>query len=140
MTSGSPSRRAMSSRSSGVILRNVSRADSGCMSTTLSEPVLPAFLPGEVLGYEVFKRHAGEEVVQAPSGGDVPDDQHPLSVPAQRQVIEEAPDARDGLAPAFTARIDPVKVVAPVGVQLGHRHPVALPVVTLAQPPVEQHR
>jgi hypothetical protein len=39
-------------------------------------------------------------MVQAPPGDDVPDDQHPLPVPAQRQVAEEAADAPHGLAPA----------------------------------------
>ena len=48
------------------------------MSTTLAEPVLPAFLPGEVLVHEIFQRHAVNEVVQAPPGGDVADDHDPL--------------------------------------------------------------
>jgi len=59
---------------------------------------------------------------------------------AERHVIEEAADARDSLPPALPARIGPVQVLPPSGVQLGRGHPVALPVVTLAQPPVIQHR
>src|SRR6516165_5392003 len=82
MTSESPSRRARSSRSSGVMSRNVSRADFGCMSTTLAEPVLPAFPPGEILLDEIFQRAAADVMVQAPPGGDVADDQDPFPVPA----------------------------------------------------------
>jgi len=74
----------------------------------LVDPVLPAFLPGEVLLDELFQPDAAEEVVQAPPGGDVPDDQDPLLVPAERQVAEEAADAGDGLPPAFPARVGPV--------------------------------
>jgi hypothetical protein len=70
----------------------------------------------------------------------MPDDQDPLLVPAQWQVTEEAADARNGLPPAFPARVGPVQVLALAGVHLGHGHPVALPVVTFAQPPVIQHR
>src|SRR5215469_10720958 len=112
MTAGSLSRRARSSRSSGVMSRNVSRADFGCMSTTLAEPVLPAFPPGETLLHEIFQRAAAEVMVQAPPGGDVADDQDPFLVPAQRQVTQEAADASDGLPPALPARIGPVQVLA----------------------------
>jgi len=68
------------------------------------------------------------------------DDQDPLSVPAQWHVTEEAADARDGLPPAFPARIGLFQVLAPVSVQAGHGHPGALPVVTFPQPPVMEHR
>jgi hypothetical protein len=57
-------------------------------------------LPGEVLLDEIFQRDAADEVVQAPPGGDMTDDQDPLSVPPQRQVAEEAADAGDGLPAA----------------------------------------
>lgn len=67
----------------------------------LTEPVLPSFLPGEVLPDEVFQRDAADEVVQAPPGGEVTDDEDPLLVPAHWQVAEESADARDGLPPAF---------------------------------------
>jgi len=67
----------------------------------LVDPVFPAFLPGEVLIDELFQPDAADEVVQAPPGGDVPDDQDPLLVPAQRQVAEETPDAGNGLPPVF---------------------------------------
>ena len=40
------------------------------------------------------------------------DDKDPLPVPAQRQVAEEAADARNGLPPAFPARVGPVQVLA----------------------------
>jgi len=70
----------------------------------LADPVLPPFLPGEVLLHEIFKTGAADEMIQAPPGGDVADDQHPLPVPAQRQVTEEAADAPDGLPPALPAR------------------------------------
>jgi hypothetical protein len=106
----------------------------------LADPVLPSFLPCELLLDEILQRDAADVVVQAPPGGDVTDEQDPLPVPAQRQVGEEAADARCGLPPAFPARIRPVQVLAPAGVQLGHRHPVAPPVVAFAQPPVIQHR
>jgi len=82
----------------------------------LAYPVFPAFLPGEVLLDEVFQRDAAEEVVQAPPGGDVPDDQHPLPAPAQGQVGEEAADAGGGLPPAFPARVGLVQVRTPAGV------------------------
>ena len=70
----------------------------------LVDPVLPAFLPGEVLIDELFQPDATDGVVHAPPGGDVPDDQDPLLVPAQRQVAEETPDTGNGLPPAFPAR------------------------------------
>ena len=71
----------------------------------LADPVLPAFLPGEVLLDEIFQRDAADEVVQAPPGGDVPDDQDPPPVPAQRQVAEEAADAGYGLPPALAGGV-----------------------------------
>jgi len=37
-------------------------------------------------------------------------------------------------------RVEPVQVLGLAGVHLGHGHPVALPVVTFAQPPVMQYR
>ena len=83
--------------------RQRGRDDQGA-GAWLAEPVLPPFPPDEVLLHELFKRGAGDEVVQAPPGGDVADDQHPLPVPAQRQVTEEAADAPDGLPPALPAR------------------------------------
>ena len=48
------------------------------MSTTLAQPVLPAFLPGEGLLHEILQRGTADEVVQAPPGGDVADDHDPL--------------------------------------------------------------
>ena len=53
------------------------------------QPVLPAFPPAEVLDGKVFQRRTVNEVIQAPPGGDVPDDQNPLPVPPQGQVTEE---------------------------------------------------
>lgn len=89
---------------------------------------------------EILQRDAADEVVQAPPGGDMTDEEYPLPVPAQPQVAEEPADAGYCLPPAFPARIWPVQVLAPASVLLGHGHPVALPVVAFAQPPVIQHR
>jgi hypothetical protein len=105
----------------------------------MNEAVFPSFPPGEILLDEVFQPGTAEEVVQAPPGGDVADDQNPLPVPAQRQVGQEPANAGGGLPPAFPARIGPVQVLTPAGVQLGRRHPIALPVVALAQPPIMQN-
>ena len=102
----------------------------------LADPVLPSFLSGEVLFNEIFQGDATDEVVQAPPGGDMADDQDPLLVPAQWQVGEETADAGDGLPSAFPARVGLVQVLAPTSVQLGYGHPVVPPVVTFAQPPV----
>jgi hypothetical protein len=74
---------------------------------------------------EVFQRDAADEVVQAPSGGDVADDENPLPVPPQWQVGEEPADAGDGLPPAFAARVDLVQVVAPASVQFGQPDAIA---------------
>jgi len=70
----------------------------------------------------------------------VTEEEDPLPVPAQRQVAEEASDAGNGLPPAFAILIGPVQMLAPASMQLGHAHPVALPVIAFAQPPVIQHR
>jgi hypothetical protein len=70
----------------------------------------------------------------------MPDNQDPLSIPAQRQVAEEPADARDGLPPAFPARTRRVQMLETASVQLGRRRPVALPIVTFAEPPVIEHR
>jgi hypothetical protein len=70
----------------------------------------------------------------------VPDDEDSLIVPAQRQVAEETADTGDGLPPAFPARIRLVQVLTSTTVHLDRRHPVALSVITLAQPPVVQRR
>jgi hypothetical protein len=70
-----------------------------------ADPVLPSFAPGEVLRCEVFQRDAVDEVVQAPSGGDVTDDEDPLPVPPQWQVGQEPADTGDGLPPAFAAGV-----------------------------------
>ena len=59
------------------------------VKATLVELVFPSFLPGEVLLDEVFQANAAAVVIQPPPGGDMPDDQHPLPLPAQRQVIDE---------------------------------------------------
>src|ERR1700734_459706 len=109
-------------------------------SRWLADPVLPSLLPGEVRFSEILQRDTVDEVVQPPSRGDMPDNQDPLSIPAQRQVAEEPADARDGLPPAFPARIRRVEMLETASVQLGRRHPVALPIVTFAEPPVIEHR
>jgi hypothetical protein len=75
----------------------------------LAEPVLPSFLPGEIPHRELFKLDPADEVVQAPPGGDVADDEDPLAVPVQRQAVEEPADAGDGLPPAFPARVGLVR-------------------------------
>ncbi len=81
----------------------------------LLDPVFPAFLPGEVLLDELFQSDATDEVVQAPRGGDVPDEQDPLLVTAQRQVAKETPDAATARRPrrGVSARIDHVVSVFP---------------------------
>lgn len=61
-------------------------------------------LPGEVLLGELFELDTGDEVVQAPPGRDVTDDEDSLPVPAQWQVAEEPADAGNGLPPAFPVR------------------------------------
>jgi hypothetical protein len=68
----------------------------------------------------------------------MPDDEHPLPFPAQRQIAEEATDTRDRLPPALAARIRLVHVL-PLA-HSGRWHPVALTVVPLPQPPVVRDR
>src|SRR6266581_4936623 len=80
----------------------------GCKPPCLAHPVLPSFLPREVPGNEILQRDAADEVVQAPPSGDMTDDEDPLPVPAQWQVIKEPVEAHNGLPPAFPARIRPV--------------------------------
>ena len=99
----------------------------------VGEPVLPSLAPREILTDEVFKRLANDEVIQAPPGGDVPDDEHPLPVPARWQVVKETADTSDGLPPAFPVRIRLVQVLMPATVHLGRGYPVTPAVVTLTQ-------
>lgn len=96
----------------------------------LAELVFPSFLPDEILVDEVFQWHAADEVIQPPPSSNMTDDQHPLSLPAQRQIAKEAANARHGLPPAFSAWIGLVQMLAAGCLQLGHRHSVVLPVVT----------
>jgi len=51
----------------------------------LPEPVLPSFPPGEVPYGKVFQRRTADEMIQGPPSSNVPHDQNPLPVPAQRQ-------------------------------------------------------
>ena len=43
----------------------------------LTDLVFPSFLPDEILLDEIFQRDAADEVVQAPPGADMTDDQDP---------------------------------------------------------------
>lgn len=70
----------------------------------------------------------------------MPDDEHPLPFPAQRQVAQETADPGDGLPPALPIWVRLVQVLMPVPVQLSRGHPVLLAVITLAQAPVMQDR
>ena len=67
-------------------------------------------------------------------------DQDPLPVPAEPKVVEEPPDAPDGLSPTLSPRIRPVQMRQPVAVYLVGRTAVDQPVVALAEAPVEQDR
>ncbi|HEY3733261.1 MAG TPA: IS110 family transposase [Streptosporangiaceae bacterium] len=121
-------------------LATAARQAGRAATRTLAQPVLPALPPVETRHRKIFQRHAADDMIQTPAGGDVADDQHPPPAPAQRQISEEPADPPHRLPPALPTRIRTVQIVTPARVQLRRGHPVALPVITLPQPPVTQHR
>src|SRR5215213_256680 len=104
------------------------------------EAVLPAGLPLEDLVDQILERNAAHIVIETPSRRDVADDEHSCSVPSRHQVLEEAADAGDRLAPALAARERQVDVRDSIASVRFGRIAVAFAVVTLAQSPVEQDR
>jgi hypothetical protein len=69
-----------------------------------AEQVLPSFPPREILPGEVLERGTVDEVIEAPPGSDVTDDQDALTLPAHGQVAEEPADPRHGLIVTSPAR------------------------------------
>src|SRR5215218_406875 len=104
------------------------------------EAVLPAGLPLEDLVDQILERNTAHIVIETPSRRDVADDEHSCSVPTPHQVLEEAADAGDRLAPALAPRERQVDVRGSIASVRFGRIAVAFAVVTLAQPPVEQDR
>ena len=104
------------------------------------ELILPPLAPAELGVDQVLEGHLVDQVVERPSGGDVPDHEDSLTVPPGRQVTEEATDPADGLGPALPARVWGGQMLGSHGVHSRGRCPVELAVVTFAQPPVREHR
>jgi hypothetical protein len=71
----------------------------------LAEPVQPSLSPGEVLLGKVFQRLAGDEMLQAPPGGDVAHDEDSPIVPTQWQVAQEAVDSHPVARPCSLSTV-----------------------------------
>src|SRR5258708_895368 len=104
------------------------------------EVILPAGPPLEDLVDQVLERDTAQVMIETPPRRNVADDEDSGVVPSKGQVLEEAGDTGDRLAPTLAARERLVDVRGSVASVRFGRIAVAFAVVTLAQPPIEQDR
>src|SRR5579871_4501173 len=102
--------------------------------------VFPPGLPREVTPRQRLERHPAQIVIESPTRGNMPDDQHPRVRPARPDIRQHPAHARDRAPPAFAVGIRRVQIPVTLGVHLVGRTAVAVAVVALAQAPIEKYR